>query len=157
MTNMTHLRQKIKDIWTNPRRNIFALSILLIISISLNLIYATHLHMINRSGGGRGYTSEYGHDYRNMGAYRQLYSNKSTQIIRPNFNGEPNQTFVTSFDTNGVRVYQSGSTANIPVTQMSAEEAHSIIEQIKQQEIRMNQMWEAHEQMMNQFTSQFGI
>ena len=157
MTKLTQFKHKVTEFWANkPRRNVGLLSALLIISVILNILFATHLHMIKNGYGHKGH-KKYG------GEYGQKYSEghrKSMYDSRLNFQSQPGipdrNMFVSTMDNSGVRVYQTG-TNQIPVQQMTQDEAAQILELMDEQERRMNQMFQEHEQMMIRLKTQFGF
>lgn len=157
MTKLAQLKHRASEFWANkPKRNIGLLSILLIVSVILNILFATHLHM-NRSWydnkGYKNYGGEYGQNHR--GEYRDSmnYGNRNFQN---HLEMPQRQMFVSTMDNTGVRVYQAGSN-QLPIQQMTQDEAAQVLEMMQEQEARMNQMWQEHELMMNKLKMQFGF
>lgn len=146
MTKLTQIKQKITEAWSNKsKRNILLLSILLIISVGLNLVYATHLRIENH------YTSKYSGRYQkgDMHSY-EGYGRHHT------FGNPDRQVFISTVDNSGFKVYQAGNN-QMPVTQMSQEEAAQVLELMDEQERRMIEMWQEHERMMNAFKTRFAF
>lgn len=157
MTKLAQFKHRVSEFWANKqKRNIGLLSALLIISVILNVLFAIHLHMSKNQYGYKGYKrfgGEYGQKYKDD--YRKNMYN-SDQNFHNQVGMPQRQMFVGTMDNTGVRVYQTGSN-QVPVQQMTQDEAAQVLELMQEQEARMNQMWQEHELMMNKLKMQFGF